>query len=66
MGSASLFSGFMTIVVYLVPLEKRPAWTGSMGAIFAIASVAGPLLGGVLTDRVSWRWCKQYLIPLPP
>jgi MFS family permease len=46
LGSAGMFSGAITIIVYLVPLQKRPAYTGMFGATFAVASVAGPLLGG--------------------
>ena len=46
LGSSGLFSGAITIIVYLVPLQKRPAYTGMFGAVFAIASVAGPLIGG--------------------
>lgn len=38
-------------------LEDRPLLFGSFGAVFAVASAVGPLLGGVFTDRVSWRWC---------
>ncbi|EXJ82700.1 hypothetical protein A1O3_06514 [Capronia epimyces CBS 606.96] len=63
MGSAGIFSGAITIVTFLVPLRKRPAWTGSLGAVFAIASVAGPLLGGVFTDKVNWRWCFYINLP---
>ena len=48
LGSSGMFSGAITIIVYLVPLQKRPAYTGMFGATFAIASVAGPLLGGAL------------------
>ena len=64
LGSSGLFSGMMTIIVYLVPLQKRPAWTGSLGAIFAVASVAGPLLGGALADKGSWRWCFYINLPI--
>lgn len=64
LGSAGIMSGAIVIIVYLVPLEKRPAYTGIFGAVFAVASVAGPLLGGVFTDKVSWRWCFYINLPI--
>lgn len=64
LGSAGIFSGAIILIVYLIPLEKRPAWTGMFGAVFAIASVAGPLLGGVFTDKISWRWCFYINLPI--
>jgi MFS family permease len=62
-GSAGIFSGALIIVAYSVPLVKRPMYTGFIGAMYGIASVAGPLLGGVFTDKVTWRWC--FFINLP-
>jgi MFS family permease len=50
-GSAGIFSGAMIIIAYSVPLAKRPMYTGFVGAMYGIASVAGPLLGGAFTDK---------------
>lgn len=54
-GSAGIFSGSLVIIAYTVPLEKRPIYTGIVGAMYGLASVAGPLLGGAFTDHASWR-----------
>ena len=55
LGSAGIFSGALIILAYSVPLEARPMYTGFIGSMYGIASVAGPLLGGVFTDKVTWR-----------
>ncbi|KAL8955934.1 MAG: hypothetical protein Q9183_006477 [Haloplaca sp. 2 TL-2023] len=63
-GSAGIFAGALVIVAYSVPLRQRPIYTGIIGAMYGIASVAGPLLGGAFTDHVSWRWCFYINLPL--
>ena len=50
-------------IVYAVPLEKRPRLLGAFGAIFGLASIVGPLIGGAFTSNVTWRWCFYINLP---
>jgi MFS family permease len=46
----------MVMIVYTLPLHKRPKYQGFFGAIFGVASVLGPTIGGAFTTHVTWRW----------
>ncbi|KAI9792094.1 MAG: MFS sugar transporter [Peltula sp. TS41687] len=64
LGMAGIFSGALIIVANTVPLRQRPIYTGIIGAMYGLASVAGPLLGGAFTDKVTWRWCFYINLPI--
>ncbi|KOS21138.1 putative HC-toxin efflux carrier [Escovopsis weberi] len=63
-GSAGIFAGALTILAFSCPLEKRPLYTGVVSGMWGISSVAGPVLGGIFTDQVSWRWCFYINLPV--
>ncbi|WP_258933755.1 MFS transporter [Nesterenkonia pannonica] len=48
----------------VVPARERGRYMGVMGGVFAFSSVAGPLLGGWLTDGPGWRWTMWMNVPL--
>ncbi|OKL59583.1 hypothetical protein UA08_05245 [Talaromyces atroroseus] len=64
MGSAAIFSGALIILAHSVSLERRPMFSGFIGSMYGIASVAGPLLGGAFTERLTWRWCFYINLPI--
>ncbi|SFT07913.1 drug resistance transporter, EmrB/QacA subfamily [Saccharopolyspora flava] len=64
LGGAGLLVLPQTVVADVVPARERAAYLGPLGAVFALATVISPLLGGWLTDAVSWRWVFWLNLPL--
>lgn len=62
-GAGGLMAMAFAIIGDVVPPRERGRYTGYLGAVFAVSSVAGPLLGGFFVDSLSWRWA--FLVNLP-
>lgn len=60
-GGAALFTSAIGIVADLYPPMQRAKFMGLFGAVFALASLIGPTIGGVLTDHASGMWFGHYI-----
>ena len=64
LGAGLILSIAFAIIGDIFPPAERGKWNGLFSGVFATASVAGPLIGGYLTDNIDWRWVFYVNLPL--
>ncbi len=64
LGGGIMFANAFTIIGDLVPPADRGRWQGMFGAVWGLASVLGPTVGGQITDNLNWRWVFYVNVPV--
>ncbi|GAA0832426.1 MDR family MFS transporter [Streptosporangium amethystogenes subsp. fukuiense] len=64
LGAGGLLVNAMAIIGDLVPPRERGQYQGIMAAVMSLAMIAGPLVGGFITDHLDWRWAFYVNLPI--
>ena len=64
-GAGALTALVQVVIAAMIPPRERGRYSGYIGAVFGIATVGGPLIGGVIVDTpaLGWRWCFYVAVP---
>jgi EmrB/QacA subfamily drug resistance transporter len=63
LGAGGLTALVQVVMADIIPPRERGRYMGLLGAVMAVATVGGPLLGGVITDSIGWRWNFYIAVP---
>ncbi|MFN3007194.1 MFS transporter [Mycolicibacterium wolinskyi] len=63
-GGGAIMVTSTALIGEVIPLRDRGRYQGALGAVFGVTTVAGPLLGGFVTDHLGWRWAFWLSIPV--
>jgi EmrB/QacA subfamily drug resistance transporter len=63
-GGGALTVTSTALIADVIPLRLRGQYQGALGAVFGVTTVIGPLLGGIFTDDLSWRWVFYVNVPI--
>ncbi|KAJ3318815.1 hypothetical protein HDV06_006996 [Boothiomyces sp. JEL0866] len=63
-GGGGIFSCVLIMIADITSLRESGKYQGIIGAVFGLSSVIGPLLGGIFTDKLTWRWCFYINLPI--
>lgn len=62
-GGGALMVTATALIGEVIPLRERGRYQGALGAVFGVTTVVGPLLGGIITDHLTWRWAFWINVP---
>jgi EmrB/QacA subfamily drug resistance transporter len=63
LGMGGLMALAQVVIAAIIPPRERGRYSGYLGAIMAVATVGGPLIGGVIVT-IGWRWCFYVTVPI--
>ncbi|MGH2909174.1 MAG: MFS transporter, partial [Solirubrobacteraceae bacterium] len=64
LGAGGLTVTATALIGDVIPLRERGRYQGMLGAVFGVTTVLGPLLGGIFTDDLTWRWAFYVNVPI--
>ncbi len=64
LGGGAIMVNSFAVIGDIFPPAERSKWQGLIGGVFGLSSVAGPLIGGALTDAGNWRWVFYVNVPV--